>query len=113
MEYLYMLQQALVWIITIFWIYQLVISICSLVKLKEKPIIEERKYAEILACFKATDVIDGDISEKIKIESIDTSSNSINSGIFPVELSVTNSCGDTVYLESTVTLIEGEETQNE
>ena len=42
MEYLYMLQQALVWIITIFWIYQLVISICSLVKLKEKPIIEEK-----------------------------------------------------------------------
>ena len=81
--------------------------------LQEKPIIEERKYAEILACFKATDVIDGDISEKIKIESIDTSSNSINSGIFPVELSVTNSCGDTVYLESTVPLIEGEETQNE
>lgn len=42
MEYLYMLQQALVWIITIFWIYQLVISICSLVKLKEKPILEEK-----------------------------------------------------------------------
>lgn len=75
--------------------------------LQEKPIIEQRKYSDILACFKAIDVIDGDISEKIKIESIDTSSNSINSGIFPVELSVTNSCGDTVYLESTVTLIEG------
>ena len=29
-------------IITIFWIYQLVISICSLVKLKEKPILEEK-----------------------------------------------------------------------
>ena len=42
MEYLYMLQQALVWIITIFWIYQLVISICSLVKLKDKPILEEK-----------------------------------------------------------------------
>ena len=42
MEYLYMVQQALVWIITIFWIYQLIISICSLVKLKEKPILEEK-----------------------------------------------------------------------
>ena len=42
MEYLYMIQQALVWIITIFWIYQLVISVCSLVKLKEKPILEEK-----------------------------------------------------------------------
>ena len=42
MEYLYMIQQALVWIITIFWIYQLVISVCSLVTLKEKPILEEK-----------------------------------------------------------------------
>ena len=42
MEYLYMLQQALVWIITIYWLYQLMVSICSLVKLKDKPIIEEK-----------------------------------------------------------------------
>ena len=39
MEYLYILQQALVWIITIFWIYQMAISICSLIKLKDKPFI--------------------------------------------------------------------------
>ena len=37
-----MLQQALVWIITIYWLYQLMVSICSLVKLKDKPIIEEK-----------------------------------------------------------------------
>lgn len=43
MEYLYILQQALVWLITIFWLYQLVVSICSLVKLKDKPIIEEKQ----------------------------------------------------------------------
>ena len=42
MENLYMLQQALVWIITIYWLYQLMVSICSLVKLKDKPIIEEK-----------------------------------------------------------------------
>lgn len=42
MEYLYVLQQALVWIITIYWLYQLMVSICSLVKLKDKPIIEEK-----------------------------------------------------------------------
>lgn len=42
MEYLYMIQQALVWIITIFWLYQLVISVCSLIKLKDKPLIEEK-----------------------------------------------------------------------
>ena len=39
MEYLYILQQALAWLVTIFWLYQLVVSICSLVKLKEKPIL--------------------------------------------------------------------------
>ncbi len=39
MEYLYILQQAIVWIITIFWLYQLLISICSLVKLKDKPLL--------------------------------------------------------------------------
>lgn len=43
MEYLYVLQQALVWIVTIFWLYQLVVSICSLVKLKDKPLLEEKE----------------------------------------------------------------------
>ena len=43
MEYLYIIQQALVWIVTIFWLYQLVVSICSLIKLKDKPIIEEKE----------------------------------------------------------------------
>ena len=42
MIYLYVLQQALVWIITIFWLYQLLISLCSLVKLKDKPLLEEK-----------------------------------------------------------------------
>ena len=44
MEYLYIIQQALVWIITIYWLYQLVISICSLVKLKDKPLIENKNH---------------------------------------------------------------------
>ena len=38
MEYLYILREALVWIVTIFWLYQLLISLCSLIKLKDKPI---------------------------------------------------------------------------
>ena len=38
MKYLYILQQAMVWIVTIYWIYQLVISVCSLIKVKEKPL---------------------------------------------------------------------------
>ena len=38
MEYLYILRDALVWILTIFWVYQIGISLCSLVKLKDKPL---------------------------------------------------------------------------
>ena len=44
MQYLYFIQQALIWIITIYWIYQLVISICSFITLKEKPLIEEKNH---------------------------------------------------------------------
>ena len=43
MEYLYVLQQALVWVITIFWLYQVVVSVCSLVKLKDKTILEDKQ----------------------------------------------------------------------
>ncbi len=70
------------------------------------PTITERTYASILACFTATDVIDGDISEKIKISSINTSQENIDKGLFPVVLSVTNSCGDVSYLETAVALVE-------
>ena len=44
MEYLYILQQALVWIITIFWLYNIVISACSLVKLKDKPLLVNKNH---------------------------------------------------------------------
>ncbi|MBR1802787.1 MAG: glycosyltransferase family 2 protein [Clostridia bacterium] len=44
MEYLYIIQQALVWLITIFWLYQLSISICSLVKLKDKPLLVNKNH---------------------------------------------------------------------
>ena len=38
MDYVYILREALIWIITIFWLYQIIVSVCSLVKLKEKPL---------------------------------------------------------------------------
>ena len=43
MEYLYIIQQALVWVVTIFWLYQLIVSICSLIKLKDKPLVEDKQ----------------------------------------------------------------------
>lgn len=73
----------------------------------EEPTISDRKYAQVLDCFKATDVIDGDISNRIKIVSIDTSGSTETRGVFPVVLTVTNSCGDVSYLETTVTYIAG------
>lgn len=44
MKYLYILQQALIWIITIFWLYQILVSICSLIKLKDKPMLINKKH---------------------------------------------------------------------
>ena len=44
MQYLYILQQALAWIITIFWIYNIAISVCSLIKLKEKPLLTNKNH---------------------------------------------------------------------
>ena len=44
MEYLYLLRQALVYMIVVFWIYQLSISICALIKFKEKPLIKNKKH---------------------------------------------------------------------
>lgn len=43
MEYLYIIQQALIWIVTIYWLYQFIISLCSFVKIKEKPLLEDKQ----------------------------------------------------------------------
>ena len=50
MKYLYLLQQALIWLITIYWAYQIVVSFCSLIKLKDKKLIIEKdhKFMEII-----------------------------------------------------------------
>ena len=44
MEYLDILKQALVYILTIYWFYQMVISLCALVKLKDKPYITNKNH---------------------------------------------------------------------
>ncbi len=59
MVYLYVLQQALVWIVTIFWLYQLIVSICSLVKLKDKPLLinKQHKFMAIIPAHNEESVI--------------------------------------------------------
>ncbi|MCI9015599.1 MAG: glycosyltransferase family 2 protein [Clostridia bacterium] len=68
MEYLYMVQQALVWIVTIFWLYQLIVSVCSLVKLKDKPIIEkkENRFMAIIPAHNEESVIKNLVESLIK-----------------------------------------------
>ncbi len=44
MEYLYILKQALVWIVTLFWLYQILISLCSLIKFKDKELLVNKNH---------------------------------------------------------------------
>lgn len=44
MEYLYILKQALMYVLVAFWCYQMAISVCSLIKLKDKPYITNKKH---------------------------------------------------------------------
>ena len=66
MVYLDVLQQALVWIITIFWLYQLIVSICSLVKLKDKPLIinKQHKFMAIIPAHNEESVV-GNLIESL------------------------------------------------
>lgn len=67
MEYLYILKEALVSMVTIFWLYQLGISLCSLVKLKEKKleVDKEHKFMAIIPAHNEENVV-GSLIESLK-----------------------------------------------
>ena len=67
MEYLYVLQQALVWIVTIFWLYQIMVSLCSLIKLKDKPMLENKnnRFMAIIPAHNEEEVV-GNLVESLK-----------------------------------------------
>ena len=67
MEYLYVLQQALVWIVTIFWLYQISVSLCSLIKLKDKPMLENKnnRFMAIIPAHNEEEVV-GNLVESLK-----------------------------------------------
>ena len=44
MEYLHILKQALVYVLPAYWCYQTVISLCALVKLKDKPYLTNKNH---------------------------------------------------------------------
>ena len=67
MDYIYILREALVWMVTIFWLYQIAISLCSLVKLKEKPlkIKKDHRFMAIIPAHNEETVI-GNLIESLK-----------------------------------------------
>lgn len=67
MDYLYILREALVWIVTIFWLYQLVVSLCSLVKIKDKPlkVNKDHRFMAIIPAHNEEAVV-GNLIESLK-----------------------------------------------
>lgn len=59
MEFLYVIQQAIIWILNIFWLYQVMVSVCSLVKLKDKPlkIKKDHKFMAIIPAHNEESVV--------------------------------------------------------
>lgn len=72
MEYLYILKDALVWVITIFWLYQIIISLCSLIKLKDKPykVNKKHKFMAIIPAHNEEAVI-GNLIDSLKNQNYD------------------------------------------
>lgn len=72
MDYIYILREAIVWIVTIFWIYQFIISLCSLVKLKEKPLKtnKQHKFMAVIPAHNEEAVI-GNLIESLKNQNYD------------------------------------------
>ena len=67
MDYLYILREALVWMVTIFWLYQVVVSLCSLVKLKDKPlkVKKDHRFMAIIPAHNEEAVV-GNLIESLK-----------------------------------------------
>jgi len=72
MEYLYILKDALVFVITIFWLYQIIISLCSLIKLKDKPfkVNKNHKFMAIIPAHNEEMVV-GSLVESLKNQTYD------------------------------------------
>ena len=72
MEYVYLLRQALVYLTVIFWIYELAISVCSLIKFKEKPLLTNKKH-KFMAIIPAhnEEMVVGNLVESLKNQNYD------------------------------------------
>lgn len=72
MDYVYILREALIWIITIFWLYQILVSVCSLVKLKDKPlkVNKNHRFMAIIPAHNEETVV-GNLIESLKNQEYD------------------------------------------
>ncbi len=72
MDYLYILREAIVWIITIFWLYQILVSLCSLVKIKDKPlkVIKNHRFMAIIPAHNEEAVV-GNLVESLRKQNYD------------------------------------------
>ena len=65
-------QQVLVWIINLFWLYQFVISITSLIKFKEKPLLIDKKHRFIIALpANNEETVIGNLIKSLKMQDYD------------------------------------------
>lgn len=67
MQFVYFLQQSIVWLLTIYSIYQLIVSLFSFIKLKEKPYVvnKNHKFLIILPAHNEENVI-GNLINSLK-----------------------------------------------
>lgn len=72
MEYLYILKQALMYVLVTFWFYQIIVSLCSLVKLKDKEYITNKKH-KFMAIVPAhnEEMVVGNLIESLKNQNYD------------------------------------------
>lgn len=65
-------QQVLIWVINIFWVYQFIISVTSLIKFKEKPLLIDKKHKFIIALpANNEETVIGNLIKSLKMQDYD------------------------------------------
>lgn len=78
--------------------------------LSKAPVYVEGENFDLLDHIQVKDVLDGNISDQVRI--LSNAVSNFNEGVYPVVLEVSNSCGDTARLELLVTYLNEANTAN-